>query len=271
MHQARGHSQERSTIMICLFVVVLGPTAVLAQAALPIRSSNCDVIVGPRSVLKEIADCLARADRDCRPAGFRFKQFAMVDTRDGSGGYVVIKDVRGATQLLLIPTRAIPGIEGNCLIDDPAVPNYFRAAWEASAFLARSTIEPGRPAVSLVVNPKPGRRDGQLHIHIDWLRQRILDQLADLNLRERWSSVTLQVDGREYQYKAMQLRDSQFNFLPFKMAATVPDLKEPMEDRTIVVIEMNRGSMPKGFILLIGETPDEGEVLQTNDHSVMAR
>src|SRR5215510_13677139 len=53
---------------------------------------------------------------------------------DLAGGYAVLKDIRGATQFLLIPTARVTGIESpEILVADS--PNYWRAAWEARRFV----------------------------------------------------------------------------------------------------------------------------------------
>ena len=53
------------------------------------------------------------------------KPCAEVELGSGlAGGYAVLKDIRGATQYLLIPTRQIGGIESRALLE-PHAANYF--------------------------------------------------------------------------------------------------------------------------------------------------
>jgi len=53
---------------------------------------------------------------------------------DLAGGYAVLKDIRGATQFLLIPTARITGIESPEILA-PDAPNYWQEAWEARRFV----------------------------------------------------------------------------------------------------------------------------------------
>jgi len=53
---------------------------------------------------------------------------AKVDLSAGeAAGFAVLKDIKGATQFLLIPTRHISGIESRALLA-PGATNYFAAA-----------------------------------------------------------------------------------------------------------------------------------------------
>src|SRR5579872_1429028 len=47
---------------------------------------------------------------------------------DLAGRFVVLKDLRGNTRFLLIPTDRITGIESSVLLQPDSV-NYWRAAW----------------------------------------------------------------------------------------------------------------------------------------------
>ena len=49
---------------------------------------------------------------------------------DMNGRYAVLKDIRGTTQLLLIPTDRVSGIESPKLLETGA-PNYWQDAWSA--------------------------------------------------------------------------------------------------------------------------------------------
>jgi len=258
----------------CLLMILFGTIALRAQdSQLNLASDQCQnnkeephSREEDPSKLKKIANCLRQGNLDCKSAGFDFKGFVLIDVSQGSAGYVVIKDRKGATQLLLVPTRRIPGIEGTCLIAEPSPPNYFADAWKSSTFLSPSRIEPGHPAVSLAVNPKPGRTDGQLHIHIDWVRQKVLDQLITLKFTEQWTILSLQIDDHTYQYKARRTNSLQGDSDPFHLVAEVLGPKRYMRDQTVVVIGLTNGGQPDGFIVLVGEYPAVGEDLQTNDH-----
>src|SRR5579885_3089074 len=76
---------------------------------------------------------------------------------DLRGGYVVLKDARGATQYLLIPTDRVTGIEDPALLR-PDAPNYFADAWRERGFTEQAVGHPLPPdSVSLAVNSIYGR------------------------------------------------------------------------------------------------------------------
>src|SRR5438270_11095613 len=96
---------------------------------------------------------------------------ALVDLREGDArGYVVVKDLIGATQYLLIPTARVPGIESALLLA-PDAPDYFADAWRERSYTERAAQHPlPRQAISLAINSAFGRSQNQLHIHIDCIR-----------------------------------------------------------------------------------------------------
>jgi CDP-diacylglycerol pyrophosphatase len=59
---------------------------------------------------------------------------APCDAVDLAGGYAVLKDLHGATQLLLIPTDRITGIEAPQVLA-PGAKNYWQDAWAARPYL----------------------------------------------------------------------------------------------------------------------------------------
>jgi CDP-diacylglycerol pyrophosphatase len=96
---------------------------------------------------------------------------ALVDLWEGDAkGYVVLKDLVGATQYLLIPTARVSGIESALLLA-PEAPNYFADAWRERSYTERAAQHPlPRQAISLAINSAFGRSQNQLHIHIDCIR-----------------------------------------------------------------------------------------------------
>jgi CDP-diacylglycerol pyrophosphatase len=96
---------------------------------------------------------------------------------DTAKGYAILKDLRGATQYLLVATDRRWGIE-DPHIEAKDAPNYFTDAWSARGCVAKaagSAIPDSE--ISLAINSIAGRSDGQLHIHLDRLRPGISSQL----------------------------------------------------------------------------------------------
>ena len=97
---------------------------------------------------------------------------------DKARGYALLKDIRGPTQVLLVATDRRFGME-DPRTEAPDAPNYFAAAWAARRCVS---VLAGRPIpdgeISLAINSKPGRSDGQLHIHIDRIRPEVAAKLG---------------------------------------------------------------------------------------------
>lgn len=55
-----------------------------------------------------------------------------------NAGYVVLKDLNGSLQYLLMPTYRINGTESP-LLTDPSTPNFFWLAWQARDFMSKNT------------------------------------------------------------------------------------------------------------------------------------
>ena len=75
-----------------------------------------------------------------------------------NAGYVVLKDLNGPLQYLLMPTYRINGTESP-LLTDPSTPNFFWLAWQARDFMSKKYGQPVPDrAVSLAITPAPGVR-----------------------------------------------------------------------------------------------------------------
>jgi CDP-diacylglycerol pyrophosphatase len=97
---------------------------------------------------------------------------------DAKHGYIILKDKRGETQLLLVATQRRWGIE-DPHIESADEPNYFEDAWNARSCVSTlAGLKLADNQVSLAINSAKGRSDGQLHIHIDELRPEIVAELA---------------------------------------------------------------------------------------------
>ena len=122
---------------------------------------------------------------------------SLVDLADG---YAVLKDIRGATQFLLIPTARITGIESP-LILAPDAPNYWQEAWAARRFVNEKAGRDLPPQdISLAINAATKRSQNQLHIHIDCIRTDVRATLAKNagEIGEQWVPLALPPDGHRY-------------------------------------------------------------------------
>lgn len=187
-------------------------------------------------------------------------------------GHVILKDINGAYQHLLIPTAKVAGIESPEILA-PGAPNYFYAAWAArEAMDAPLKRFPPRDWVSLAINSPHGRSQNQLHIHIDCLRADVLSAVkaASGGLGEDWTPLPL----LGHAYRARWLADDALaTENPFKLLAASVGA-EAMPDETLVVAGAVSADGKPGFVLLADRfdpaTGDRasGEELQDHDCGV---
>jgi CDP-diacylglycerol pyrophosphatase len=181
------------------------------------------------------------------------KPCAEVDLKNGAErGYAVLKDIRGATQYLLIPTQRIVGIESPALLASDAE-NYFADAWNARSFVEKA-VGHALPidTLSLAVNSVHARTQNQLHIHIDCIRPDVRATLIKLrpSIGTSWAPLPEAVGG--YGYWAMRVMGASLaEANPFKLLAEhVPGARADMKLRTLVVAGMRFEGDAPGFVIL---------------------
>ena len=148
---------------------------------------------------------------------------ALVDLQGGEAqGYVILKDIRGIAQFLLIPTRQITGIESADLLA-PDAPNYWAAAWEGRRFMpARLKRDIAWDKVGLAINSSLARSQNQLHIHIDCVRPDVRSALAAGigEIGTVWAPLSFDLAGHRYFGRRLAASDlAKQN--PFKLLATL--------------------------------------------------
>jgi CDP-diacylglycerol pyrophosphatase len=167
-------------------------------------------------------------------------------------GFAALKDRTGATQVLVIPTAKVTGIE------DPAVlaakaPNYWQDAWAARWLMVGYARQPlSRNELSLAVNSVDGRSQNQLHIHVDCIRADVRDALDGIKdqVGAAWAPLTVTLAG--HHYNAMRLDGEDLGARnPFKLLANGdPAARKRMNLETIVAAPVVfKGGAP-GFLLL---------------------
>jgi CDP-diacylglycerol pyrophosphatase len=199
---------------------------------------------------------------------------ALVDLHQGDAkGYVVLKDIVGATQYLLIPTARVAGIESALLIA-PEAPNYFADAWRERTYTEQAAQHPlPRDMISLAINSAYGRSQNQLHIHIDCIRTDVRAalqrQLAAIG--DSWAPLPEPLIG--HPYRAMRvLGDALDGTNPFVLLADgIPGARTAMGEQTLIVVGAEFADGQPGFIILTDHvnlaTRDRagGEELQDHD------
>ncbi len=170
---------------------------------------------------------------------------------DLAGGYVVLRDIEGTAQFLLLPTARIGGIESPALLA-PDAPNYFRDAWEARRFTEAHAPGPlSREDLSLAINSAFGRTQNQLHIHIDCLRADVRDALSRhlASVGDAWAPFPVPLAGERYIARRVIGRDLEGANPLLLLAASSPAARAHMGEYTLVVAGASFAGRP-GFVLL---------------------
>src|ERR1700722_19456646 len=166
-------------------------------------------------------------------------------------GYAVLKDIRGDTQVLLIPTDRVTGIEAPQLLA-PDAPNYFEDAWDSRPlFEARVGHAVPREDIALAINSVYGRSQQQLHIHIDCVQPSVKAALAANvgRIGRHWALLDVPLSGRRYQ--AMRLDGGDLAARnPFKLLAEQPQARADMASETLAVIGVTAPDGRPSFVLL---------------------
>jgi CDP-diacylglycerol pyrophosphatase len=198
---------------------------------------------------------------------------ASVDLDAGEeNGHAVLKDLVGATQFLLIPTRRVTGIESPSILA-PDAPNYFAAAWRARSFVDdRAGWTLPRDWVSLAINSEAARSQDQLHIHVDCIRADVHDALTRHagEIGPDWAPFPEPLAGDDY--RAIAVEGAELDVNPFKLLADgIDGARADMGNQTLVVVGTFGADGRPGFIVLAdrvdvatGDTAG-GEALQ--DHA----
>jgi CDP-diacylglycerol pyrophosphatase len=174
---------------------------------------------------------------------------------DLAAGYVVLKDIVGATQFLLMPTARIAGIESPAVLA-PDAPNYWDLAWRARYLTEqRAGKKLPRDVISLAINSPYGRTQDQLHIHIDCVRRDVRDALAAHRdtLGATWDAFPVPLAGQSW--RALRLDGDDLGPRnPFRMLAKAdPENAADMGKHTLVVVGMTWSGDIPGFAILDGK------------------
>lgn len=176
------------------------------------------------------------------------------------GGYAVLRPPGGGTEVLLVPTKPLIGIESPEL-QAPGGPNYWQAAWEARRFLEERAGQPvPREDVAMTINSVFGRSQDQLHIHIDCVSSDVKAALAAHadEIGEVWAPLDFNLVGKIYRARRLDgevlgARD------PFKLLAEGdPEAAADMGRQTLAVVAVRSADGRPGFVLLAatGGTPE---------------
>jgi CDP-diacylglycerol pyrophosphatase len=171
---------------------------------------------------------------------------------DANGGTAVLKDIKGKTQFLLIPTKVVTGIDDPQILA-PGAPNYWQAAWTARHFVEERAGKPvPRDAIGLAINSAYGRSQYQLHIHIDCVRSDVKEALRANagKIGATWKDFDIGLNG--HRYRAMRIAGEDLSAQdPFRLLADGdPATRADMGRQTLAVVPVTSPGGVPGFVLL---------------------
>jgi CDP-diacylglycerol pyrophosphatase len=185
--------------------------------------------------------------------------------------------MRGKTQLLLIPTDRVTGIESAKLLGDD-LPNYWQDAWAARPLFDKGAGEAvPREDVGLAINSMYGRTQNQLHIHIDCVRQSVRDAIAadQDHIGLKWTVFPTAFNGHLYRVRRVMGEDLGGRD-PFRLLAADPHARADMGRQTLAVVGVTfakdkPGAKDRpGFVLLADSANliryDQGAAEELLDH-----
>ena len=195
---------------------------------------------------------------------------AVVDLKTG---YVVLKDLVGVAQYLLMPAARIGGMESPEILM-PNAPNYWDLAWRARLLTeARLGKALPRESLALTVNSPYGRTQDQLHIHIDCVRSDVRDALAAHRdaIEREWTAFPVQLVGQTW--RSFRVDGENLGSVdPFHLlAAGDAGAAADMGKHTLAVVGMRWSDGVAGFAVLDGKADPltfnrgSAEVLQDHD------
>jgi CDP-diacylglycerol pyrophosphatase len=167
-------------------------------------------------------------------------------------GYIVLKDINGIAQFLLIPTARIGGIEDPAILA-PDATNYWDAAWQARSYVeGRLHTALPRDGFALAINSVSGRSQDQFHIHVDCIRPDVRQALA-ANLGRigtTWVPFPIALNGNNY--RAIRIDQENLGSVnPFRVLADGDsEARGDMGAHTLVLVGETFADGTNGFVLL---------------------
>lgn len=165
-------------------------------------------------------------------------------------GFIMLKDIVGPAQFLLIPTRRLAGIESPELLAADA-PNYWAYAWEQRHLVGQALGRRlARDRIGLEINSAAARSQLQLHIHIDCMRADLPRLLRAHRADPLGTWQPLQLDGHEYRVMRLTGATPGENN-PFKLtAAQSPVAAGMMAAQSLLLTGAYFDNGDKGFYLI---------------------
>ena len=243
-------NRPRSAGSLVIFRASAAVLAICASTAFLLLAANGAQGRLPRNALWEVVRnvCVPGQTQSHDP-----KPCLKVDLNEGiERGFAILRDPRGGTQFLLIPTSQISGIESPT-VRGPDAMNYFASAWEGRTYINEVLrLSVSRDEIGLAINSAVSRSQDQLHIHFSCVRADVLEALHknEEGIGNEWAQFTVPFFG--HHYMAMWVPGEHLSpHNPFRLLADrLQGATQDMANRTLVVIGFTRAEGTKGFVIL---------------------
>jgi CDP-diacylglycerol pyrophosphatase len=241
-------------IVICALAIV---AAICAYTVFPLLVADAAQRNLPPNTLWEVVHNL------CVPGQSEYhdpKPCLQVNLTGGiERGFAILRDPRGGTHFLLIPTTRISGIESP-IVRGLRAANYFADAWEVRTYINEALHQTlPRDAIGLAINSAVSRSQDQLHIHFSCMRGDILEALHknEGRIGDHWALLPVPLFG--HYYRAMWVTGEHLSpYNPFRLLAEgLPDVTREMGNRTLVVVGLTRSDGTRGFVILADQVNRE--------------
>jgi CDP-diacylglycerol pyrophosphatase len=218
----------------------------------------------PRTALQaQMRKCVAEANSPNFNGDINCVQ---VDLSQGiEKGWLLLKDPKGPTHFLLVPTRydasihdptakdseIVSGIEDSKLLE-PDSPNYWAAAWSQREHVSKALGKPiSDQALGLAANPPFQRTQDLLHVHMDCVQPKVIVSLQKLQptLGPDWSKNPVALAGSNFRVAFIQ-KDDLKDFNPFQFLNKSLVHGDAMEFHALAVIGTDAAAKDHGFFVL---------------------
>lgn len=165
---------------------------------------------------------------------------------DRARGFVLYKDMIGASHYLVIPDHAVAGV------DDPRIwrggqRNAWAFGWQARDIVGNAVGHPlPDTLLGLAINARASRSQDQLHIHLDCISARTREFLANSDIGTQWRD--LKFDGQPVRAILVPAQQPALSINPFALVRQ--DVRGDMGDRGVFVTYVRPATGTAGFVVI---------------------
>ena len=185
----------------------------------------------------------------------------------GADGYAIIRSPGFSSEFLLAPTAPMDGIESSALETDAAT-GFWQAAWAARQNVSDTLGHPlGRTDVALAVNASGTRTQDHFHIHVDCVRQSVIQVLSTRAkaISDQWAPFPARLQGETYWVRTVAGADLGGVNVARLIADAPQKVTQPIGHATLALVGAKLADGSDGFYLLANWANSSAERLLDHD------